>query len=233
MKKTLLFFIYTIVLFILFPFSAEAEFSNAKCSRVLTHSGDVQISRDYNSDSRVCFISIHPMSVDNLTYRDYYFNNQGLFLVFNSYGEGDDASSTGARVFYLFPQTNDYPDYSIETNGDVVIKTSSGHLVTFDAKKLAIKSILPGSFVEKSLSPNNKGGVEIKLTQGFWFDSGFRIGGMANESPSKSTTIYGALAGQCSVKNSEIFDYSNDIAPKFSGSQMTDFLKKRCPEVKY
>lgn len=210
-----------------------AEFSNAKCSRMLTHSGDVQIQRDYDAESRVCFISIHPMSAIDLKYRDYYFNNQGLFLVFNSYGEGSDASSTGARVFYTLPVVNDYPDFSIEANGDVVIKTSSGHLVAFDSKKLAIKSFAPGFVTEKPLSSGNKGGVEIRLTEGVWFDSGFRMGGMANERPSGSTIINGSVAGQCTVKNSEIFDYSNDIVPKYAGTNLTSFLKKRCPQLKF
>lgn len=233
MRKILFSIIAVLAITILFSTTAHAEFSNSKCSKVLTHSGDIQISRDYDADSRVCFISIHPMNVTDLKYRDYYFNNQGLFLVFNSYGEGSNTSATGGRVFYMFPIVDEYPDYAIQANGDVIVKTSSGHLFTFEAKKLALKSISSGSVIEKPLSNSNKGGIEIKLTRGLWFDSGFRFGGMANEKPSGATLVNGSAGGQCQVKNSEIFDYSNDIAPKYNGNALLDFIKKRCPQVKF
>lgn len=226
-------FIYLFAAVLSLSFQAQAEFTNSKCSRVLTHSENIQISRDYDQNDRVCYISLHPMNAMDLKYRDFYFDNRGMFMVFNSYGEGSDATTTASRVFYLHPTTNDYPDFSIEANGDVVVKTVSGHLLTLDAKSFSIKSFSPGSFIEKPLSKNNKGGVEIKPATGYWLDAGFKMGGMANDRPSGNTLINGALGGQCSVKNSELFSYGEDIIPRYKGTALTKFIRKRCPVVKF
>lgn len=227
MKKTI------ITLAILFLQNTSfAEFTQQKCSRVLTHSGDVQIQRDYDEVTRNCFISIHPMSVSDLKYRDFYFNNDGLFMVFNSYGEGNSSSTTATRSFYLFPKLNDYPDFSIEENGDVLVKTVSDHYFLFDAKAFKIKSVSPGSFTEKPLSKNNKGGVEIKLISGFWLDVGFKMGGMAEENKKGTTVATGSKKGQCTLKNTDLFDYSQAANYEYSflyeGEAMSLFLKNRC-----
>ncbi len=207
------------------------EFTKAKCETVLTHSGDIQIQREWDATNRVCFISLHPMDVTNLKYRDYYFDNAGLFLVFNSYGEGADSTMTGARSFYLFPMIQDYPDYSIEANGDILIQTISGQQILFDSKKLQIKSLIGGTFSEKSLNPNNKGGTEIKPTKGFWFDAGFQLGGLATSNPKNTTKVTGTKSGQCILKNSEIFNYQlgDFVNPLlYVDKNLELFLQKRC-----
>jgi hypothetical protein len=225
MKKTIL------ILSCLFVGSAFAEFSRSKCSKVLTHSGDVLIQRDWDEVSRNCFISLHPMDVIDLKYRDYYFDNAGLFMVFNSYGEGPDSKTTGFRSFYLFPIIQDYPDYSIEPNGDVLIQTVSGHQFLIDSKKLKIKSFIGGTYFEKPLSPNNKGGTEIKPTYGFWLDLGFKLGGLANDVPTNSTKVVGTKSGNCILKNTELYKYQagNYNHPLlYSGQNLESFLQKRC-----
>lgn len=215
----------------LFTIELKAEFTKNKCSKVLSHSGDILIQRDWDELSRNCYISIHPMDVTDLKYRDYYFDNAGLFMVFNSYGEGPDSKMTGSRSFYLFPIVQDYPDYSIEPNGDVLIQTVSGHQFLFDAKKLQIKSFGSGQFVEKPLSPNNKGGIEIKPATGFWFDAGFKLGGVSTDVSSNLTKITGSKSGVCSIKNFEIFKYEpgNNSHPLIhTAGDLELFLQKRC-----
>ncbi len=229
MKKTIL------ILSCLIAGSAFAEFSKDKCSKVLTHSGDILIQRDWDETSRNCFISLHPMDIVDLKYRDYYFDNAGLFMVFNSYGDGPNSKMTGARAFYLFPSTSlqmqDYPDYSIEPNGDVLIQTVSGQEILFDSKKLKMKSFVGGSFSEKQLSPNNNGGTEIKPAVGFWLDLGFKLGGLANDISTNTTKALGAKSGSCSLKNTEIFQYKvgdYDHPLLYTGAQLELFLQKRC-----
>lgn len=211
--------------------SAYAEFSKSKCEKVLTASGDIQIQRDYDEPTRSCFISIHPMDVVDLKYRDYYFDNSGLFMVFNSYGEGPNSTMTGTRSFYLMPIVQDYPDYSIEANGDVRIQTVSGQEIVFDSKKLKIKSFVGGTFTEKILSSKNQGGTEIKPNQGYWFDAGFKLGGTAMEISKNSTAVTGSKSGQCTLKNTELFHYdlgqfNNPLL--YSGKNLDLFLQKRC-----
>ena len=221
-----------LLLLLVFTQQALAEFTQQKCSHVLTHSGDVQIQRDWDETTRNCFISVHPMSVTDLKYRDFYFNNDGLFMVFNSYGEGSPSATTATRSFYLFPKVNDYPDFSIEDNGDVLIKTVSDHYFLFDSKNFKIKSFYPGSFTEKVLSKNNKGGVELKPTLGYWLDVGFKMGGMAEENKKGSTLVTGSKKGQCSLKNTDLFDYSQASQYEYSflyeGDALSLFLKNRC-----
>ena len=229
MKKTIL------IMSCLLAGTAFAEFSKNKCSKVLTNSGDVLIQRDWDEASRNCFISLHPMDVVDLKYRDYYFDNAGLFMVFNSYGDGPNSTMTGTRSFYLFPAKNipmlDYPDYSIEPNGDVLIQTVSGHEILFDSKKLQIKSFVGGAFSEKQLSPNNKGGTEIKPAVGFWLDLGFKLGGLGNDVSTNMTKAFGSKSGNCSIKNTELYKYTAggyDHPLLYSGRALELFLQKRC-----
>ena len=213
---------------------AKAEFTNQKCSKVLTASGDIMIQRDWDEESRICFISLHPMDVTDLKYRDYYFDNAGLFLVFNSYGDGDLSESTGARGFMTFPQLYDYPDFSIEKNGDVILRMVSGHLLRINGEKFSVKEFSPGSFVEKVLSKTNKGGLEIKSSKGFWLDQGFRLGGMAFENKNGTTKIVGGLGGSCALKNDRLYDYSKEQIPLlYTKDALTKFVKKTCPDVKF
>jgi hypothetical protein len=215
----------------LISISAHSEFTQKKCEDVLTHSGDILIQRRWDSTSNHCFIGLHPMKVTDLKYRDYYFDNSGIFFVFNSYGEGSDASTTGSRVFYLFPITQNYPDYSIEPNGDVIIQTVSGYQILFDSKKLQIKSVQSGQFIESPLSPNNRGGTEINPGTGFLFDAGFKLGGMAKDQPTNLTQVTGAKSGTCRLKNSELYQYKSgdDEHPLlYSGKNLELFLQKRC-----
>ena len=238
---------FFLILFILFAsivssisYSQQAsqhtqEFTNEKCSHVLTASGDVLIQRDWYESSRTCFISLHPMDTYNMEYRDYYIDNKGLFLVFNSYGDqGTISETTASRAFVTFPILYDYPDFSIEPDGDVVVKLVSGHLIRMDSKKFSVKKFSPGSFVEKALSKNNKGGLELKPGTGFWLDQGFKMGGMAIENKSGKTTIYGSKEGSCVLKNTELYDYSDENLPLlYDKDQIKTFVQQRCPKLKY
>lgn len=212
----------------------RAEFTNEKCSKVLTASGDVLIQRDWDENARVCFISLHPMDVTDLKYRDYYFDNAGLFMVFNSYGEGSVSETTGARGFMMFPQLYDYPDFSIEENGDVVVRMVSGHTLRISGKNFSVIEFSPGRFTEKELSKNNAGGLEINPSKGFWLDQGFKMGGMNYENRKLKTTIYGSIGGSCVVKNSNLYDYSSDsIRILYEKDDLRQFVRETCPSVKF
>ena len=213
---------------------AQAEFSRAKCEEVLTRSGVVQVNRQWDANARRCFISISPRNIVDLKYRDYYFDNSGQMMVFNSYGNGPDSETTGARVFYLFPVVNDYPDYSFEPNGDVIIKLVSGHEFKVSGKDFSIVSLSGGILSEKPLSKTNGGGVEIKLTEGFWMDAGFKMGGTRLESPKNKSTLKAAgSSNSCSLQNNSFLNYSGfgDYDFKYSGITWLSFLKNKCPQL--
>ena len=212
----------------------KAEFTNEKCSHVLVHTGDILIQRDWDESTRVCFISLHPMDVINMKYRDYYFDNAGLFLVFNSYGEGNISETTGARGFMTFPQIYDYPDFSIENNGDVVVRMVSGHTIRLNHEKFSIKEFSPGTFIENPISPNNGGGLEIFPSKGFWLDQGFKMGGMAIENKLGKTKIFGGKGGVCTLKNTRLYDYSTEqYNLLYAKEQLSAFVRQTCPVVKF
>jgi len=216
--------------------SAKAEFTNQKCSHVLTGSGEIQINRQWDTETGVCFVDIHPRNVVNMKYRDYYFDNRGNFMVFNVYGNGPDSEMTAARDFYIFPIINDYPDYSIEENGDVVVKMVSGHLFRISAKDFSIVSITPGTFTEKALSPNNNGGVEINLLTGYWVDGGFRKGGLRMSNPKLTSIVKTSKSsGSCKLLNKDFLDYTDEynFVFKYEKEALTEFLKTKCPALSF
>lgn len=214
---------------------SQAAFTDAKCQEVLTGNDVIQINRQWDATTRSCFISITPRSIQNLKYRDYYFDSSGFFMVFNSYGEGPDAQNTGARSFYLFPVTENYPDYSIEANGDVVIKLVSGHLFRVSGKDFSIVSLSDGVIHEKPLAKDNAGGIEFRLQKGFWLDGGFRMGGTRLDNPkNKSVLQSGNSNSKCSVLNNLFFDYPrpSNFVLKYTGDSLTQFIQKECPQLK-
>lgn len=219
---------------VLFSFAplAQAEFSKAKCDYVLTGNNTIQVNRQWDDSSRTCFISVTPRNIVNLKYRDYFFDNSGRFMVFNSYGPGPDATSTGARDFFLFPITEDYPDYSFEPNQDLIIKMVSGHQLRISGKDFSLVSLSSGTVKEKPLSTKNNGGIEISLTKGFWLDAGFRLGGLNITNPNK-LTAFKSPKSACSLKNDVFMDYADKENPVFKliGDPFVQFVKSQCPKL--
>lgn len=216
--------------------TAQADFSRDKCSHVLMGSGEIQINRQWDPNTGICIISLMPRNVMNSKYRSYYFNSQGHFMVFNVYGKGPDAQMTGARDFFTFPITEDYPDFSIEPNGDVVVKMVSGHLFRVSAKNFSIVSLTPGSFTEKPLAQNNKGGVEINLKSGYWIDGGFKIGSSSLSNPKLTSTVKSSKSpGTCNILNNDILNYEadGDYIFKYENQDLTRFLETKCPSLKF
>ena len=215
--------------------TSHAAFTDAKCQEVLTGNDVIEINRQWDAATRSCFISLTPRLIQNLKYRDYYFDSSGFFMVFNSYGEGPDAENTGSRSFYLFPVTENYPDYSIESNGDVVIKLVSGHLFRVSGKDFSIVSLSDAVIHEKPLSKDNAGGIEFHLQKGFWLDGGFRMGGTRLDSPKNKSSMQSAYsASKCTIGNDLFFDYPtpSNFVLKYAGEFLNQFVKKECPQLK-
>lgn len=213
---------------------ASAEFTNGKCDYVLTGNKVIQVNRQWDPATRTCFLSISPRNVVNLTYRDFYFDNSGRFMVFNSYGPGPDSTHTGARDFFLFPIESDYPDYSFEPNDDLIVKMVSGHQLRISGKDFSLVSLSSGKVSEKPVSTKNAGGVEITLQTGFWMDTGFRLGGLNIADAAKRTLFKSAKqTSVCSMKNNLFMDYTHPDDPEFrlTGDAFLKFTKSTCPQL--
>ncbi len=222
------------LLLIAFTSEAHAEFTRAKCQEVLTGNDIIQVSRRWDVTTRRCYISVHPRNVVDLNFRDYYFDNTGFFMVFNSFGEGDESKTAGARGFYIFPQTEEYPDYSFEPNNDIIVKMVSGHQFRISGKDFSVVSLSDGQVSEKPLSPNNQGGLEFKLTKGYWLDGGFRLGGLKFDNPNNKTKIQSAKSdGSCSVINKTFLKYKDgEFDLKQAGAALKQTLQANCPQLK-
>jgi hypothetical protein len=233
MKNT---FILSTVLFV--SLAAKAgDFTNDKCSEILTGSGAIQVNRQFNADTGECFLDLHPRNSVGLKYRDYFFNHQGHFMVFNSYGWGPDATMTAARDFFLFPVTEDYPDFRIEDNGDVTVKMVSGHLLRVSAQDFSVVSFTPGTFSEKPLADDNYGGLEIGLGQGYWIDGGFKKGGNRMSNPKLKSLVKSAQSPgkSCEVLNDDLLKYTSegDFYMRYEKEDLTNFLVKKCSGLKF
>lgn len=213
----------------------QADFSRAKCNEVLTGNSVIQVNRQWDENSRHCFVSISPRQITDLKYRDYYFDNTGMFMVFNSYGDGPDSEMTASRIFYLFPQAEDYPDFSFEDNGDVIVKLVSNHQFRISGKDFSIVSLSDGVIKESPLAVNNKGGVELQLTRGFWLDAGFKVGGTALDKPDNRSVFHSATSHlTCTLTNKTFLRYASDgnFFMKYEGDAFNNFIHQKCPQLK-
>jgi len=214
--------------------SAQAEdldFGPDQCDRILTHSENVQISRKMVGST--CLLDLHPMNVEDMRYRDYLFTGDGLFMVFNSYGEGPASSTTGARMFYLFPRRFAHPAMAIDSHGNVHVRLVSGHILSMSAGSFRLKSLSDGKIKESvELNSKNKGGVEIQLDKGFFLDTGFTMGQAPNSSETRASSFIDSQAKTCTIKNREVFAYQgDDVDFKFTDDELSGFLKNRCPQI--
>jgi hypothetical protein len=132
---------------LIFGFTALAD--GAECTRLITHHENTQISRDYWTDSETCFSSVHPRDAyTNLIYRDYLITSEGLLMVFNSYGPGDNAKTTGAREFYFFPRKDKKVEFQHDPGRqEIMVKVTDRLSFVFDTKTAQIKGISEGSLI--------------------------------------------------------------------------------------
>jgi hypothetical protein len=205
------------------------------CTKILTHYDDVQVSRDYWQDTKTCYVSIHPMSVTNLIYRDYMITSDGYFMVFNSYSESEDPTATGAREFYFFPRKSDNLQVTHDAkNEEVVVKMTDDLSISFDTKTAEVKKISKGQVqVASSVNPNNNGGVEILKFNGLMLDAGFALGHSPSERATAKSVFIDENGQSCSVTNKEIFNYTNgNVRLKYNDAGMKTYLSKSCPQLK-
>ena len=217
------------------PILATEALNTSKCEPSAFRNDVFQVQKRWDSASRRCYILVSPTKITNLTYRDYYFDNSGYFMVFNSFAGEDESTSAGSRSFFLFPQVEEYPDYSVEANNDLIIKMISGHELRLSGKDFSVVSLSSALIKEKPISPDNNGGIEIKLLKGFWLDAGFKLGGTRLGNPRNKTTVKSASSEKtCSIVNRSFLNYDSDgdFSMKLTGLAFIQFLQKKCPQLK-
>ncbi len=198
------------------------------------HIGGTQGYAD-SMGSGKCFVSIDPTNTDHLIYKAYTFFDDGLMMVFSSYGDGEDSNPnlTSAREFWFFPRSNPLTLHMDKAAGTISVTMSDGGTVTIDPATANPRSLDRGAVtVSPRVDPAERGGVEITSYAGLVLDGGFRMGESPTGRPNSDSTFRDAQGHLCAVKNSEVFSYANgDHAFKFTDAQLSAWLRTRCPNL--
>ncbi len=186
-----------------------------------------------NFDADSCFISIDPFNNLDMIYRSYILVTDSTLMIFNSYGNGPLSTSTGARELLFFPRRQslnyqiDGQNLNIEMNGmNLVMNTANTQFLKMDGVE----------FEEApKVSRDNQGGIKILSTNRLYLDLGFKLGSAPRAEQNRKVQFHDAHDWTCELTNNEIFDYSKDAQnPIFkfaSDSDLSQFLKVRCPQL--
>jgi hypothetical protein len=182
-----------------------------------------------------CSISVNPDTTTGMIYRSFSFNNFGSLMVFNSFGPEENATSTGARVYYFFPRTQN-PSLIIENESFSIQTASPDVRLKFSKTTGQVLELSTGSVSEDAtVDPKNKGGLQLKNTKGLMLDSGFAMGQDPSALPKNSSVFTDGAGHSCTVVNSKIYKYfgSGDVQFAFTDAELDILLKKLCPQLIY
>ena len=181
-----------------------------------------------------CLVSITPTSTPHLVYRSFSFYDDGLLMVFSSYGEGDNSDTTSAREFYFFPRSGALDLRMDAKTRTITVVMADGGEIGIDAATAQIAAVQRG---EATVSPRNdpaeRGGVEFPRYAGLMLDAGFARGRSPSARPNETSVFRSAYGQLCSVANREVFAYDakGNPALKFADAELSAWLKTRCPAL--
>lgn len=210
------------------------------CTEFYEKAGAIRYYRQYFAPSS-CYVSLGPQNTSNMIYRTYLATQDGLLMVFNSFGPGGN-EMTGARSYYFFPRvrlpnaelsdvkapgvTSRAAVVSLHTANDkasAVFDAESGDLVSVGGAKVR---------VDPQIHPGNSGGVEIKDFEGLMLDLGFARAHDPVEEKNRVVYFQDHLGNRCGLKVSEIFKYSSGDVILPGDGEIKALLGSRCPQLK-
>lgn len=224
------------VLFSFVGISSAFAQQNSVCQDRVERGGSIQLQMRPSSGGD-CFLSVRNYKTSGMVYRDYLFSASGNFLVFNSFGDGSISDSTGAREFYIFPRRHAIPQYKWNTETRrLEVTSASGSVFYFDYENSDVVAISNGNVkVASTVTPANRGGVEISNYKGLILDVGFTMGKAPSENQSAMSTFTDENGKTCKVRNGEVFKVTStgDVNPRYTDKGLAAFLKNRCPQLKF
>lgn len=204
------------------------------CQYQITHRDNLQFSMQYQSDRAECWHSIHPMNgYEDMVYRSFLVSSDGMFFVFNSYGQGSDAKTTGARTYYFFPR--EIYTYGV-TLADHQASVKVNSKLTFDFESNNLYPLNNANIIFKnytSVNPKNAGGVEVLRYNGVYLDTGFMMGKSANSVPTLKSMFKNQFGQKCSIVNQTLFDYKNGDAILKNDIVLHRIVAAQCPTFKW
>lgn len=202
-----------------------------ECTEILQSYGNVNVHRMMNS-SKDCWISITPLKTDEpLKYRSYLVSSNGLLMVFNSFGEGSEDQTTGAREFYFFPRKNKVLDpIPNEKNKTLAVKMTNDQVLTFSTVTGQLVSLSQAVVsVDRKVHPSNKGGVQIKNNQaGIFLDCGFELGTSPTQDPYSTCSFIDSKNKSCTIMNHRIFNYEDGENRPRSDEELARVYERFC-----
>ncbi|MGE5086002.1 MAG: hypothetical protein ACM3MG_06840 [Bacillota bacterium] len=222
--------IFIFILSALFVITAKAKTTAQDCPQGTEEKYGTTVVRTFYADIGLCSIGVSPKDAwQVLTYRDYSIASDGLFMVFNSYGNSGNFS---VRDFMLFPRVNESISYKWnDATRELVVTGASNDVYTFNADTAQIKSISGAKKVTVGpVNHNNRGGVEIQGYKGQILDIGYTTG----QDPSQNKeglSKYNRGTSSCHIKNSALFSYmsNGDIQFKFDNDkEFLSVIKSQC-----
>lgn len=186
--------------------------------------------------SKGCYITINPRYTQDMTYRSFLFDTEGLFMIFTSLGRGPESETTGAREFYFFPRRQG----SLIYNYDPILKrlsltTPNGKVFVFNTEKAILIGISDTTFtMDYEINGNNRGGVEITRNKGLYLDVGYQLGQSPSQNSKRKIHFRDSQNHTCTVLNADVFSYSpdRDVDFKFNDVQLSRFITRKCPNLK-
>lgn len=185
-----------------------------------------------------CYVSVHPRNAfEDLIYRDYTFDAKGVFMIFDSYGEGAESQTTAAREFIFFPRTTASLGYQYDADSQrLSVTTVSGKVFVFDTIKTVLVEV-SGTTVQQNytIKPENRGGLEILKNDGVYMDGGFKRGQSPSQSSKGEIQFKDPVGGSCDLRNADIYNYNTqeEAEFKFDDKGLAKFLSSRCPKLRY
>jgi hypothetical protein len=220
--KTILFSLFILL------FSHEI-YAAQNCEETYEHSGAMYYRR-HGYDDGTCYINAKNNN-ENIVYRTFYFSNDGLFMVFNSFGAGDDtANMTGAHVYYFFPRGN---EISYDAPAGKIQTATAGLTFLYNNTAGRLLGTSRGQIKEDAeISTANQGGIEIQSMDTLYLDSGFKMGSDPRDRFANSV-FHDANGNLCNVWNKDIYNYVGDeISFKFSDTELKAYLLRTCKNLK-
>ena len=217
-------------------FLSSAHTATAACKDKYEVINGTQVQMINGKDG--CLMSVHPRDAfQTLIYRDFLFDEDGLFMVFNSYGPGDESKTTAAREFRFFPRGKRDMTYSHDAaTSRLSVTTPSGKVFVFNSQKGILVSISGSKITQDyNINPNNKGGIEIVSNDGLLLDGGFTVGQSPSQNPKRKLTFRDTRGQECQLANGDVYRYSSDgdVFFRYDDAQLKSYMQSRCSNLNF
>lgn len=166
--------------------------------------------------SGVCYLNLSDTKSVDLVYRTHLFTDEGLQMVFNSYGYGPSSTHTGARM-YFHPGPQKYLDLNF-MGPYLEIQLSTGNRLLFDTNNFKFLAQSDIKYTEDlRVNRSNQGGLLITSSPTAYLDFGFSLGGSPMMNMNGSFFYISPGKAYCGLRNNFVLKRVNgDVEWKYS-----------------